>query len=128
MRHSRPRRHRYRSGDRPFRRNGSQDLRMNTPGINNSFNAHQRKPFNRNGYNPEKLLEKYNSLAKEALSNGDKILSENYYQHADHFLRIIENKNAAANNSKEHLGSSSVKNNSDNKVNDPKSNQNTEEI
>ena len=32
-------------------------------------------------------------MAKEALSSGDKILSENYLQHADHFARIIEDKN-----------------------------------
>ena len=41
----------------------------------------------------EKLFEKYNSLAKEAMSSGDKTLSENYLQHADHFMRIIEDKN-----------------------------------
>ena len=41
----------------------------------------------------EKLLEKYTSLAKEAMSVGDKTLSENYLQHADHFMRIIEDKN-----------------------------------
>ena len=40
-----------------------------------------------------KLLDKYNSLAKEALSSGDKILSENYLQHADHFMRIVNFKN-----------------------------------
>ena len=44
-------------------------------------------------YNPSKLIEKYTELAKEALSNGDKILSENYLQHADHFIRINEKKN-----------------------------------
>ena len=41
----------------------------------------------------EKLFEKYNSLAKEAMSTGDKTLAENYLQHADHFQRIIEDKN-----------------------------------
>ena len=51
-----------------------------------SRSAHDR-PFK------EKLITKYNELAREALSNGDKILSENYYQYADHFLRIsIEQK------------------------------------
>ena len=38
------------------------------------------------------LIEKYNNLAREALSNGDKILSENYFQHADHFTRILDEK------------------------------------
>ena len=61
----------------------------------NSFSNGQ----NRNNFNPrsslsaEKLLEKYTSLAKEAMSSGDKTLSENYLQHADHFTRIIEDKN-----------------------------------
>ena len=43
----------------------------------------------RNNHNAPKLIEKYNNLAREALSNGDKILSENYFQHADHFTRIL---------------------------------------
>ena len=47
----------------------------------------------RNNHNASKLIEKYSNLAREALSTGDKILSENYYQYADHFLRIsIEQK------------------------------------
>ena len=43
----------------------------------------------------EKLVEKYNLLAKEALTSGDRTLSENYYQHADHFMRIVYEKNLA---------------------------------
>ena len=46
----------------------------------------------RNNHNAPKLIEKYNDLAREALSNGDKILSENYLQHADHFTRILNDK------------------------------------
>ena len=38
------------------------------------------------------MIEKYNDLAREALSNGDKILSENYLQHADHFTRILNER------------------------------------
>ena len=75
-------RSRYRSnGDRNFKRNGE----------NQSFasNANfQRKSPGRNNQNASKLIEKYTDLAREALSNGDKILSENYFQHADHFIRI----------------------------------------
>ena len=97
----RPRRNIHRRGDRSFRRNGSEELRHD-PTI--SFN-NQRKFFSRNNHNAPKLLEKYNNLAREASSNGDKILSENYYQHADHFLRLIGDKNLVANN---------LKNNSDN--------------
>ena len=48
----------------------------------------------------EKLFEKYNTLAKEAMSSGDKTLSENYFQHADHFMRIIEDKNRNQNQRK----------------------------
>ena len=59
----------------------------------NSFsNNHSRNNF-RPHQNVEKLFEKYNLLAKEALSAGDKTLSENYFQHADHFMRVMEEKN-----------------------------------
>jgi len=51
----------------------------------------------------EKSLEKYNSLAKEALSAGDRTLSENYLQHADHFMRIIEDKNRNRNQTKDNI-------------------------
>ena len=43
----------------------------------------------RNNHNASKLIEKYSNLAREALSGGDKILSENYFQHADHFTRVL---------------------------------------
>ena len=52
----------------------------------------QRKVPGRNNHNASKLIEKYNDLAREALANEDKILSENYFQHADHFTRIQMNK------------------------------------
>ena len=52
----------------------------------------QRKFPGKNNYNAPKLIEKYNNLAREALSSGDKILSENYFQHADHFTRILNEK------------------------------------
>ena len=76
--------------DRPFKR--SNDInRLNTD-FGNRENGFRRKNSRNNG-NVEKLISKYNELAREALSNGDKILSENYYQYADHFLRIsIEQK------------------------------------
>ena len=51
-----------------------------------------RKNAGRNNHNASKLIEKYSSLAREALSNGDKILSENYFQHAEHFIRVLEEK------------------------------------
>ena len=58
-----------------------------------SFSSSQTRNRFGTSQSAEKLLEKYNTLAKEALSSGDKTLSENYFQHADHFMRIIENKN-----------------------------------
>ena len=57
-------------------------------GYSNNENF-QRKPVPKNINNISKLVEKYNNLAREALSSGDKILSENYFQHADHFKRIL---------------------------------------
>ena len=114
MRYNKPRRYKFRSNDKDFRRNDSQDLRIS--GINSDSNNFQRRSFSRNGLKVEKLLEKYNNLAKEALSNGDRILSESYYQHADHFLRVIENRNSIQNNSKPHLDNSKIKENSDDKI------------
>ena len=67
-------------------------------GSNSFSNGHIRNNY-RTAQSAEKLLEKYNALAKEAMSSGDKTLSENYFQHADHFMRIIEDKNK---NQKEH--------------------------
>ena len=52
----------------------------------------KRKAPGRNNHNAPKLIDKYNDLAREALSNGDKILSENYLQHADHFTRILNER------------------------------------
>ena len=71
--------------DRSFKR-VNEISRINSD-FGNRENGFRRKQ-NRNNGNVEKLIIKYNELAREALSNGDKILSENYYQYADHFLRI----------------------------------------
>ena len=114
MRYNRPKRNKFRSNDRGFRRNDSQDSRIY--GINSASKSFQRRPFSRNGFKAEKLLEKYNGLAKEALTSGDKILSESYYQHADHFLRVVENQNSIQKNPKPYLDNSSIEKNSDNKV------------
>ena len=76
--------------DRSFKR--SNDMNRLNSDYGNKENGFRRKN-NRNNGNVEKLITKYNELAREALSNGDKILSENYYQYADHFLRIsVEQK------------------------------------
>ena len=85
-----PRRFRRRSNDRNRspRVNGDMHGR---PRSNPFSNGHIRNNF-RTTQSAEKLLEKYNSLAKEAMSLGDKTLCENYLQHADHFMRVIEDK------------------------------------
>ena len=59
----------------------------------NSFSNSQTRNNFRHTQSAERLFEKYNTLAKEAMSSGDKTLGENYLQHADHFMRIIEDKN-----------------------------------
>ena len=82
------RRGRFRGGDRNFKRNNGDTHKFKSDfSTNTNF---QRKAPGRNNHNAPKLIEKYNDLAREALANGDKILSENYFQHADHFTRIIE--------------------------------------
>ena len=68
-------------------------------GSNSLSNGHNRNNF-RSTISPEKLFEKYTALAKEAMSSGDKTLSENYLQHADHFMRIIEDRNKTRNQNK----------------------------
>ena len=80
------RRNNFRRSDRNFKSNG--DRPKFTSNFSNSENF-QRKSPGRNNHNASKLIEKYNNLAREALSGGDKILSENYFQHADHFTRIL---------------------------------------
>ena len=78
------RRNKFRTSNRNFRNNGPN---ISNLGLKNNF---QRMHSSGNNNNAPKLIEKYSNLAREALSNGDKILSENYYQHADHFLRILQ--------------------------------------
>jgi|TARA_B110000438_G_scaffold142354_1_gene137297 hypothetical protein len=90
-----PTRFRHRSNGRsPGRHSHGHTQRPNT-----FSNGHSRNGF-RPAQSPAKLLEKYNALAKEALSSGDRILSENYLQHVDHFERIISSKNLNQNENK----------------------------
>ena len=79
------RRNNFRRNDRNFKSNGDRS-KFNNFSSSDNF---QRKSPGRNNHNAPKLIEKYNNLAREALSSGDKILSENYFQHADHFTRIL---------------------------------------
>tara|TARA_E500000178_G_scaffold275651_1_gene274490 strand:+ start:43 stop:453 length:411 start_codon:yes stop_codon:yes gene_type:complete len=82
------RRNNFRRNDRNFK--SSDRSKYNTNFSNND--NFQRKVPGRNNHNASKLIEKYNNLAREALSVGDKIMSENYFQHADHFTRILNEK------------------------------------
>ena len=72
--------------DRSYKR--SNEINRLNSEFGNRENGFRRKN-NRNNGNVDKLILKYNELAREALSNGDKILSENYFQHAEHFIRIL---------------------------------------
>ena len=80
------RRNNFRRNDRNFKGNGDRPKFGANYSNNENF---KRKAPGRNNHNAPKLIEKYNDLAREASSNGDKILSENYLQHADHFTRIL---------------------------------------
>ncbi|MBD1165321.1 DUF4167 domain-containing protein [Pelagibacterales bacterium SAG-MED10] len=83
------RRNNFRRNDRSFKSNGDR------PKFGSNFSSNEnfkRKVPGRNNHNAPKLIEKYNDLAREASSNGDKILSENYLQHADHFTRVLNER------------------------------------
>ena len=83
------RRNNFRRNERSYKSNG--DRQKFSSNFTNSENFKRKAP-GRNNHNAPKLIEKYNDLAREALSNGDKILSENYLQHADHFTRILNER------------------------------------
>ena len=83
------RRNSFRRNDRNFKNNGDRPKFGSNYSNNENF---KRKSPGRNNHNAPKLIEKYNDLAREAASSGDKILSENYLQHADHFTRILNDQ------------------------------------
>ena len=87
FRNNNPRRNNFRRNDRSFKSNNDRSKFTSSFKSNENF---QRKIPGRNNHNASKLIDKYNDLAREALSVGDKILSENYFQHADHFTRILK--------------------------------------
>ena len=95
-----------------FRRNdrGYKNINSDKTKFTNNLNGNEnfsRKNGSRNNINAPKLFEKYSNLAREALSAGDKILSENYFQHADHFKRII-NENISLKKLKDLDGKKSI--------------------
>ena len=89
FRNNNTRRNNFRRNERTFKVNGDRNKYNNNFSSNDTF---QRKISGRNNHNASKLIEKYNNLAREALSTGDKILSENYFQHADHFTRVLSER------------------------------------
>ena len=85
-----------------FRRRSNSLNSNNSNGLNNNGNMN----FNRNGsmnniHNVEKTMQKYQQLAKDAQSNGDPVLSQNYLQHADHYLRRFNELNERREHSNE---------------------------
>tara|TARA_B100001540_G_scaffold305497_1_gene316518 strand:+ start:287 stop:733 length:447 start_codon:yes stop_codon:yes gene_type:complete len=89
FRNNNNRRNNFRRNTRNFKTNGDNSKFASNFSNDDNF---KRKAPGRNNHNAPKLIEKYNDLAREALSNGDKILSENYMQHADHFTRILNER------------------------------------
>ena len=121
------RRNNFRRSDRSFKINGERSKFGANFSNNESF---QRKIPGRNNHNAPKLIEKYNNLAREALSSGDKILSENYFQHADHFTRVCNDQESfkKSNNSREALSNSKILVDEDKKTENLKENENSEEF
>ena len=85
-----PRRFRRHSNGRNYqsRGNGSERTGIGSASFTNIRGRNNFKPHQ----SAEKLAEKYKLLAKEALSSGDKTLSESYFQHADHYMRVVNEK------------------------------------
>ena len=83
------RRGRFRNNDRGYKRGGDNSKFKSDYSVSSNF---LRKSPGRNNHNASKLIDKYTDLAREALANEDKILSENYFQHADHFSRILSER------------------------------------
>ena len=95
FRNNNNRRNNFRRSERNFKSNNDRGKFGTNFSNNENF---QRKIPGRNNHNASKLIDKYNNLAREALSSGDKILSENYFQHADHFTRILKEQDSQKKN------------------------------
>ena len=108
---------------RRFRSRPNDKSKMLRGGSNNPIRLRSnsfRNEHTRNNFKPslsaEKLFEKYTSLAKEATSSGDITLSENYLQHADHFMRVIEDKNRIRNQNRVNIADKPIENNKNSSV------------
>ena len=101
------RKNRFKSNnDRGYRKR-SLNGHKNHNEFNSNHDFRHRNP-GRNNQNAAKLIEKYNNLAREALSSGDKILSENYLQHADHFSRRLAEVNLRNNSNSTNQNQSTI--------------------
>ena len=120
------RRNNFRRGERNFKSNGDRGKFSSNFSTNENF---QRKSPGRNNHNASKLIEKYNNLAREALSTGDKILSENYFQHADHFTRILTEQEIQKKSkfSEDRNSNSDIKTDNNDKIIKPLKNEDSEE-
>ena len=95
-----------------FRSNGDRGINRNLNNQSLILNSNiQRKSHRSNNQNASRLIEKYNNLAREASSAGDKILSESYYQCSDHYIRVLnereKNQNTSNNLKEKSLNGSS---------------------
>ena len=100
MINNRRRNFRSRQSKNNFRRRNESIVSNN---VSNNFNGNGNINFNRNGSSNnihvvEKAMQKYQQLAKDAQSNGDPVLSQNYLQHADHYLRRFNELNEKRDN------------------------------
>ena len=106
----------FRNNRRRFRNNSfDRNLKINSKDQNinstiGNISDFRTKKFSRNNFNSSKLIQKYSELAREALSVGDKILYENYLQHAEHFIRISENYSTNKENLSENIKELDIKN------------------
>ena len=106
----------FRNNRRRFRNNSfDRSLKINSKDQNinstiGNISDFRTKKFSRNNFNSSKLIQKYSELAREALSVGDKILYENYLQHAEHFIRISENYSSNKENLSENVKELDIKN------------------
>jgi hypothetical protein len=90
---------------------GGQIVSLGEPGNNNSFGRNRNNNGGRNTGNILKLLEKYRTLANDALASGDIILAESYFQHADHFVRQLpEQKTPIVSNDNESVLNENLEN------------------
>ena len=119
------RRNRYKvNGDRGFRKRNGNGHKSNSE-FNSNIDFRRKNP-GRNNQNASKLVNKYNDMAREALSNGDKILSENYMQHADHFARIMNAQELEKDSNKSKDNNHSAENTTDNSLTNSEKEKNAE--